>query len=460
MAQRFRCTICGYVHEGDDPPDECPVCGAGREAFVPEAETSPAGVPSTSPTIARSWDGNAGPELLVLGGGIAGLSAVEAAREASPDAVITLVHREATLPYNRLSLTRYLAGSVAKGHLLIRPRSWFEAQRIRLVHAEARRIDRSRRLVALDDGGSLSYDRLLIATGAHPHVPPIPGVRFLGVHVLRTLDDADAILERASRGAHCVCIGGGLLGLESAGGLARRGLAVKVLEEARWLLPRQLAESAAARLADHLRNLGIEVRTGVRVTEIVGDDSVRAVRLADETEVPADLVIIAAGVRPNTELGRSAGLAVNRGLVVDDGLRTSDPDVLAAGDVAEHRGIVWGLWTVAAEQGALAGRAMAGAPVAYQSNPPATHLKVVELPVLSVGRFEVETPGDRIVEHAEQARLVRILLRDGRVVGGNLVGDPALADVLRRAVQERLPLAAVPELRFLAGETKQDIRMQ
>jgi len=397
---------------------------------------------------------------LILGGGIAGLSAAEAARDLSPEAVITLVHREPALPYYRLSLTRYLAGALTKDHLLIRARPWFEERRIRLVHAEARRLDRSRRLVVLDDGSMLPYDRLLVATGAHPHVPAIAGVRFLGVHVLRTLDDADAILERARRGANCVCIGGGLLGLETAGALARRGLAVIVLEEAGRLLPRQLAGSAAARLADHLGKLGIDVRTAVKVTEIVGDDGVRAVRLADGTEVPADLVIIAAGVRPNTDLGRAAGLAVNRGLVVNDGLQTNDPDVLAAGDVAEHRGIVWGLWTVAAEQGALAGRAMAGAAVTYEGNPPATYLKVVELPVFSVGRFEAETPADRIIERADEARLVRILLRDGRVAGGNLVGDPALADALQRAVQEHLPLAAVPELCFPAGDAKQDIKTQ
>lgn len=460
MTRRFRCTVCGYVHVGDEPPDECPVCGAGREAFVPEMEASPTPVPVLAPAFVPSPDGGTGPGLVVLGGGIAGLSAVETARDQSPDAVITLVHRETALPYYRLSLTRYLAGALTKDHLQLRAHSWFEERRIRLVRAEARHLDRSRRLVVLDDGTMLPYRRLLVATGAHPYVPPIPGVRFPGVHVLRTIEDADAILDRARGGARCVCIGGGLLGLETAGALARRGLAVIVLEEAPRLLPRQLARSAAARLADHLGKLGIEVRTAVKVTKIVGDDSVRAVRSADGSEMPADLVVIAAGVRPNIELARSAGLAVNRGLVVDDGLQTNDPDVLAAGDVAEHRGIVWGLWTVAAEQGALAGRAMAGAAVAYEGNPPATYLKVVELPVFSIGRFEEEAPADRVIEQADEARLVRILLRDGRVVGGNLVGDPILADALRRAVQERLLFAAAPEFRFLAGESKQEAGTQ
>jgi nitrite reductase (NADH) large subunit len=448
---RFRCSVCGYVHEGNEPPDTCPVCGAGREEFVPEAAATAASV--KLPAAAAVPEPAARLRWVVLGGGIAGLSAIEAARETNPEAVITLVYREPVLPYNRLSLTRYLAGAVAKDHLIIHSGSWFEEKRIGLVRAEARSLDRARQLVILDTGQEIPYDRLVIATGAHAFVPPIPGVRRRGVHVLRTLADADAILEGARRGARCVCIGGGLLGLETAAGLAGRGLNVTVLDEAHWLLSRQLAQSAAARLASRLSELGIAIRTGVKTAEIIGDESVRAVVLGDGAEVPADLVVLTAGVRPNAGLARSAGLTVNRALVIDEGLRTSDPRVFAAGDVAEYRGVTWGLWTVALEQGRLAGRALAGAHAAIQGHPPAAQLKVLAWPVFSMGRFEPETPADLVLEQADATRLVRIVLRNDVIIGGNLIDDAALANALRRAVQDKLTLAEVPEFGFLSDRT-------
>jgi nitrite reductase (NADH) large subunit len=447
---RYRCTVCGYIHEGDGPPDECPVCGAAREEFVREDNEAPAPGPAAPPVAATESAPAAGPRWVILGGGIAGLSAVEAARELNPDALITLVHREAELPYNRLNLTRYLAGAVDRSALAIRPGSWFGERRIRLVRAEARHLDCALRRLVLDDGGTVFYDRLVLATGAHAFVPAVPGVRRRGVHVLRTVADADAILEGARRGARCVCVGGGLLGIETAGGLAMRGLEVTILDQASGLLPRQLARSAADRLAALLGGLGIAIRTGVTTAEITGDESVRAVVLTDGAEVPADLVVIAAGVRPNAGLARSAGLAVNRAVVVDDSLRASDPNVFAAGDVAEHRGISSGLWTVAMEQGQLAGRALAGGDAVFRGTPPATQLKVLAWTVFSIGRFEPDAPGDTVLEQADTERLVRVVLRNDVPIGANVVGDASLAGPLRRAVQEQRALAAVPGLGSIA----------
>jgi nitrite reductase (NADH) large subunit len=448
MPARFRCLVCGYIHEGDAPPDECPVCGAGREDFVLVEPQAAAPVMKPRPVVVQ--DSAGGSHWVILGGGVAGLSALETAGEANPDAFLTLVHREASLPYSRLNLTRYLAGSVAKDQLVIHPPSWFEERRIRRVRAEARLLDRTRQCVILDDGQEIAYDRLLIATGAHAFVPPIPGVRRNGVHVLRTLTDADAILACARSGTRCVCIGGGLLGLETAGALAGRGLLVTVLDEARWLLSRQLAQSASARLASFLNELGISIRTTVKTTEILGDETVRAVALSDGTEIPADLVVLAAGVRPNIGLARDAGLMVHRALVIDEGLHTNDPRVFAAGDVAEYGGVTWGLWTVAMEQGRLAGLALAGAEAVIQGTPPATQLKILDWPVFSMGRFEPETAADRVLEQSDPSRLVRIVLREDVVIGGNLIGDATLASALRRAVQDKLTIASVPELGFLS----------
>jgi nitrite reductase (NADH) large subunit len=440
MTRKYRCTVCGYVHEGDGPPEQCPVCGVGAELFELEEDVA---APATSGPLVAVTPTPAQAGWVVLGGGIAALAAVTAARAADAQQRIVLVHREPELPYDRLSLTRLLAGEVGRDALLIHPAAWFAERRIELVRGEARRLDREGHAVVLGDGRRLPYQKLVIATGAHAFVPPIPGVRRDGVHVLRTVADADAILARALPGSRVACIGAGLLGLETAGGLAHRGLDVAVLEGADRLLPRQLAKGAAERLAAYLGSLGIRFRFGVGIEEIAGDETARGVVLADGGEIPADLVVLAAGVRPNAGLARAAGLATGRGLVVDDGLRTSDPDILAAGDVTEHRGVTWGLWTVAMEQGTLAGRALAGASVVFEGKPAPTQLKVVGMPVFSVGRFDPAGSDEHVFERADEKHLLRIVTKNGVVLGGNLVGDLSLAAALKRAVHEGLPPSAL-----------------
>jgi nitrite reductase (NADH) large subunit len=437
----YRCTVCGYVHEGDGPPEQCPVCGVASDMFelVEEQVVPPPGDAVTLPAPVEL----ARPAWVILGSGIAALSAATAARALDADHPIVLVHREPMLPYQRLGLTRLLAGEVSRDALVIHPAAWFEERRLDRVCAEVRQIDCAGHTVLLGDGRRLPYQKLLVATGAHAFVPPIPGVRRMGVHTLRTLDDADAILARSAPGARVVCMGAGLLGLEAAGALARRGCEVTVLDSAERLLSRQLAKSAADRLAAYLTELGIKLRFGAESKEIAGDETVRGVVLADGSVLPADLVVIAAGVRPNLELARAAGLEVGRGVVVDDGMRTSDADVLAAGDVTEHRGVTWGLWTVAAEQGTLAGQALAGQSVAFEGKPAATQLKVVGLPVFSVGRFEAKAPDERVMERADRKSLIRIVTKNDVVVGGNLVGDVSLAAELGRAVHDGLALTAI-----------------
>lgn len=464
MSLRYRCTVCGYVHEGGSPPESCPVCGVGAEMFeedlpapspagphfadgssVPEPTEQPSGPPSVGPPARH------GLRLVVLGGGIAGLAAAEAARAANPDASIIMVMREPLLPYERMGLTRYLAGEMTRESLLLHPRSWFSDHRIQVMHAEARTVDRPRGVVQLQDGSLVDYDRLVLATGAHAFVPPLPGMRRDGVHVLRSMADADALLTHSRRHARVVCLGGGLLGLESSGALARRGLHVTVLDESPWLLHRQLGQRASERLTEHLARLGIHCRAGVKASQINGDDSVHSVTLADGTVLQADLVVVAAGVRPNVELARAAGLTVNRGVVVDEQLTTSDERIMAAGDCAEHNGVVNGLWSLALAQGKVAGQVLGGQTTRYEAKPPATQLKVLDVPVHSVGRFEAQQPGDQLLQSTTPNRLLTVVVNQGRVMGGNLVGDASLAGVLNRAVREGARMEDVKDLASVLG---------
>jgi nitrite reductase (NADH) large subunit len=424
----WRCTVCGYVHHGAGPPEICPVCGAGAELFEPEP------LPGESQVVAGS------PRILVVGAGIAGVTAIEAARRAAPDAELRLVSREPGLPYYRLNLTRLLARDIDEAALDMVAPDWAQNRKLDLVHAEAVALDRTARRVLLADGRALEYDRLVVATGARAFLPPLPGADLVGVHTLRTIADARTIAERAERASACVVIGGGLLGLEAAAAIARRGKPVTVLESHPWLLPRQLAERPARLLEAHLAELGVTVRKDVRNIVLSGKGRVERVELGEGEPLAADLVLVATGVRPDAGLGRNAGLSGERGIQVDDRMVTSDPNVLAAGDAAEHLGVVAGIWPVGYAQGSVAGHNAAVGPdssgvIRYVPEPPATKLKVVAVSVASMGEFLPKYPDDQLVEHEQAGAYLRLVLRGGQLVGANLLGDARLASELETAVE-------------------------
>ncbi len=432
-AAQWRCVNCGYVHDGSEPPKTCPVCGAPRNRFEPLGATAEAGA---EPTGLR--------RAVVIGAGVAGLSAAEALRAASPDTEIVLIAKEPGLPYYRLNLTRYVAGEVGEQDLPLKPESWYEESEIQLMRgAEAIDVDLDERVVHLRDGQTASFEKLILTAGAHPFIPPLPGTTREGVTRFRTVDDARRIVEAAERGAKIVCIGGGILGLETVGGLARRGADVTLLEGHEWLLPRQINAAASPLLERHLEGLGVRLRKQARVAEILGDEHVRSVLLKDARAVPADLVVIATGVRPNSYLARMAGLTVNQGVVVDNRLCTSNPDVLAAGDVAEHRGVVYGLWGPAQYMGSIAGRNAAGQVSEFGGIPRSTTLKVLGIDLFSIGQFDPLDASYEAYDHEGENTYSRFVFRDGLLVGAILLGDAALTAPVKSAVEGKTDLSGL-----------------
>jgi len=469
-AAAWRCLVCGNIHRGPEPPEWCPVCGAGPEDFEPHAEEAKPAAPAT-----RQWRClncnyvHAGPEppaecpvcgapadrfepvaiesheaatagrgthVVVLGAGIAGISAVESLRQAAPEAEITLVSKEVDLPYYRLNLTRLLAGEIDETALPIHPASWYEENRVRLVLGdEARSLQLDDLAVDLRSGKTLSFERIILTVGAHPFVPPFPGAQREGVSSLRTIADARRILASPLDGMRCVCIGGGLLGLEAAGALARRGADVTLLEGHEWLMPRQLNRRAGEILGSHIGGIGIHLRTQARTDSIVGDERVAGVQLTDGATVPADLVLIATGVRPNSHLARRTGLDVNKGVVVDNHLSGSHPCVLAAGDVAEHRGALYGSWAAAQYQGSIAGLNAAGVGTEFGGLPRSNTLKVLGLDLLSIGQFEPEDGSYDVLEQEKDGTYFRFVFHDGRMAGAILLGDTSLSSPLKKAIE-------------------------
>jgi len=425
--ERWRCLNCTYIHVGPEPPETCPVCGVSSDRFEPLAEP-----------VRQAAEAAGVRRVVVVGAGVAGLAAAEAMRTLSTDVEITLVSKEPVLPYYRLNLTRYLAGDLDEHQLPIKSEEWFAQQHITLMRqAEVAEIHAAKRLVALHRGDALPYDKLILAVGAHPFMPPFPGANREGVTSLRTLADAQRILDAGVAGRRCVCIGGGLLGLETAGALAKRGADVTLLEGHGWLLPRQLNEEAGQVLAQHVRATGIKLVAKARTHEILGDERVRSVQLADERVLPADLVVVATGVRPNSYLAGAAGIEVGKGIVVDNHLLTSQADILAAGDVAEHRGVLYGTWAPSEYQGGIAGMNALGAGVEFGGIPRSNALKVLDIELFSIGQIQPEDASYETLDRADDSSYFRFIFRDSHLVGAILAGDATVAPRVKKAVESQ-----------------------
>ena len=435
--RRWRCVVCDYIHEGDAPPASCPVCGASVDQFVEEALVASA--PTTASVAARPRR-----RLAIVGAGIAGLTAATAAREVDPEAEIVLYSAATELPYYRLNLTRFLAGEVAPHELAIHPPEWYPQRQLQLrLGAVVHSLKPEEHEVELVDGRHEPFDRAVLAVGARPFVPPIPGSDLDGVFCLRHLDEALAIQARARQRARFVGIGGGVLGLEIAGALARQGARVSLLETAEWLLPRQLNRKAGLFLGKYVAGLGLELICGAGTAAIVGDSRVDAVDLVDGRRLPADAVLLATGVRADLALARTAGLATATGLLVDDAMATSHADVYGAGDGCEHRGVLYGLWAAAQAQGRVAGANAAGAAQRFVGLPRANTLKVLGLPLFSVGAVHPADDSWVSVESESEGRYFQFLFAEGRLQGALLLGDDRAAAACAQAIQEQRDLSGL-----------------
>lgn len=424
------CSMCGYIHYGPEPPGECPVCGAAMDQFTLSVEDEESPVHEVPPITLN--------HAVVAGAGIAGVSAAEAIRKFAPQAEITLISNETYLPYYRLNLTRYLAGEMSADQLSLHPEIWYNIHNIRLIrNTEAQVIDLGNKELLLADNSRIPFDRLVLTVGSHPFMPPFPGADRKNVTRLRTRKDADLILAACQGSRKCVCIGGGLLGLETAGALSRRAAEVTVLENQAWLLPRQLNETASNRFRALVEARGIEVHTRVSVRELTGNESVQGVLLEDGRTLLANLVVISAGVRTNIDIARQAGLEIRQGIIVDSKMQTSHPDVFAAGDVTEHRGMLYGLWNPAHTQGTIAGTNAAGETTEFKEIPRSATLKVLGIPLFNIGVISPEAATDTVFEAEIDGNYYFFLFRADLMVGSILLGDTSLSSKVSRVVEGR-----------------------
>ncbi len=369
---------------------------------------------------------------------MAGVTAAQGIARADPSAQVDVLSAEPYPYYQRPRLWQFLAGEIEQQELYFRPVEWYASRGIG-VHLGmcATSLDPVEHRLKLSSGDSLPYDRLLLATGSTSFIPPLEGVRQEGVFALRTLDDALAIKQCAGQARSVALIGGGLLGLETARALVAPNRRVSVIEIAPYLLPRQLDVTGAQVLQARLEAMGLRIHTDAASQSILGSGHARAVQLQNGLVVDGELVVLSTGIRSRTNLARDAGLEVKHGIVVDERLRTSVPDVYAAGDAAEYCGVVYGIIPAATEQAQVAAANMvADGSAAYGGTVPSTTLKVVGIDLTCLGDSAADGSEYIILRYSDQSGGVykRLVLRGGKIVGAILLGDTQDARWLQQLI--------------------------
>lgn len=367
------------------------------------------------------------PALVVVGNGMAGMRTVEELLKIAPHACdITVFGAEPHGNYNRILLSPVLSGEKTVDEIMLHRREWYRQHGITLFAGDpVVRIDRSSRTVHAASGLAMRYDRLLLATGSTPFIVPVPGHELPGVIGFRDLGDVDTMLAAAGQGGQAVVIGGGLLGLEAASGLARRGMQVTVVHVTDSLMNQQLDRQASALLKTALERKGIRILLGAQTAAIVGEERAQAVRLADGSEMAADLVVMAAGVRPNIALARDARLYCERAIVVDDTMQTYDPRIYAVGECVQHRRATFGLVAPIWDQARVCAAHLAGVGHRrYVQQPTAARLKVTGVELFSAGDIVGgEGSEDLVLRDRGAGVYKRLVLSGDRLAGAVLYGD-------------------------------------
>ncbi|HKD37712.1 MAG TPA: FAD-dependent oxidoreductase, partial [Pirellulales bacterium] len=407
---------------------------------------------------------------VVVGNGMAGARVVEEVLKRSPDRfTITMFGDEPHGNYNRIQLSTVLGGFTDPDKILLNPLDWYQQHGIRL-HAgvRAERIDRRDRVVfgrarAGNPGGARQielaepYHKLILATGSRPFVPPIPGREKRGVFVFRTLDDCRQIADAARQAKRAIVIGGGLLGLEAARGLLSYGMEVTVVEVAPYLMVQQLDADAAAILKQKMESLGVHVLVGRQVAAITGDESANGISFSDGTTIDAEMVIVSCGIRPNAEIAKDSGLAVERAIIVDDQLRSSDEDIFGVGECVQHRGRVYGLVEPLYEQAKVLADVVceSDSDARYEGSRLATSLKVMGVELTSLGEINAPSAASQparvlVYSDPDRGEYRKLVVRDGRLTGAIVLGRSENVGLLMRLFKRNDPVPEEP-LELLVG---------
>jgi len=389
---------------------------------------------------------------VIIGGSAAGITAAETIRKTDKKASITLISDEKTALYSRCLLTYLLASSIDESKICFKDKDFYKKNDIKTyLGKKAVSIDRKKKTVSLEDGTKIAYDKLLIATGAAPKSVDVPGADKKGVFTIRKIDEVRAILKLLDKVKSIAVLGGGLIGLRDAYALVQRKKEVAVIVKSPQVLSQMVDKEAARMMASILEKNGIKIMTGLAAKEILGKDSVEGIMLDNGKKIACQLVIIGKGVKPNTEIASESGLKVEKGIVVNEYLKTTDENIFAAGDVAETHDIASGskkinaLWPPAVEQGEIAGLNMAGKKKAYDGSLSMNSVDFFGLASISIGITKPKEEGYEVLVKTGNNLYKKLVLKDNRIVGMVLVGDVKIAGVVNALIKSKADVSGIKD---------------
>ena len=384
---------------------------------------------------------------LIVGDGVAGARAAIKIRETDPKSEIHIFTEEAHPFYYRVRFPEFVAGEVTIKDITIHTKEYYQGKNISL-HLEDPIVEvrLEKKEAVSQEGESYSYDMLLMSTGGNAFVPPIKGVEKQGVFTLRTMKDALEMKEFSTKVRQAILIGGGLVGLETGGAFLRSGVKVAVIEYNPRILPRQMDEEGAQILQTKMEGMGFSFFLNGQSDEILGKEKVEGVRLKDGRTVEGQMVIISAGVRPNIQLAKGIGLETKNGIIVNDRLETKNEGIFAAGDVAEHRGRVYGIWPAAQRQGEIAGINMAGGNAIYEGTVVSNTLKVVGIDLTAAGEIDAEKKLECVVRSdREKCVYCKVTFKEDKIVGCILLGDVKGRAEILNAIENKIDVKEVKD---------------
>ncbi len=377
-------------------------------------------------------------KILIIGNGIAGLSAAEEIRKKNKEVDIQIITKEKYHTYYRTQLSHFLSKDFKVEDIYVKPEKWYRENNIKVhLNIEVISINKDNKRVKLSNNQELTYDKLLIANGAHSFIPPIDGNDKEGVFSLRYFNDLQKIQKYASRIDKGIVIGGGLLGLEAANSLNKLGIETLVIEYFDRLLPRQLDQEGSELLMNIVQEQGVKLLLGSQVESIYGDEGVQGCNTKEGEQIDTSLVLFSTGVRPNIRLAKEMGLLVNKSIMVDKFMNTSEKDIYAAGDVCEFEGNSPAIWTVAIEQGKVAGSNMIGEEREYKTIIPSNMLDIMGSKVFSIGDIGLEDNKEYQIlreKDEDKNKLKKLFFLNGKLVGAILINDINMAGKLKKLI--------------------------
>ena len=382
---------------------------------------------------------------IIIGNGIAANTAAENIRKIDRTGKILLFSRETYYFYYVPALPEYLSGEKQVQNITIHNEQWYNQNTIEIhLGTEITAVDAVQKTVTTGNGQMYAYDKLLLATGGYSFIPPRKGVPADGIFALRTIDDANKIKERAQKSKKLVLIGGGLLGLEAGNSLRKLGIEVSVVEFFTRLLPRQMDGPGAALLQKQMEQMGFKFYLDARTREIIQEKGGFVVCLEGGEKIPTDMVLVSAGVRPEVTLARSLGLEIDKGVKVDDTMKTGLDDMYAAGDLIEHRGRFYGIWPASMEQGRVAGCCMAGKEMKYDGTVLSNTLKVVGIDLVAAGEIDADGKMESIIIQDDAAQMYRkLVVLDNIMIGAILFGDIRGSEQIQSAIKAKRDIASL-----------------